>query len=183
MIQYGMRWPLASIDFEASALDDDSYPIEIGVAIWRGPMAPIVTWSSLIEPTPEWVRDGVWFEKAQKVHGISPADLIGAPRPQTVMATLSRFMTGIDAVVTDNVRWDGFWMRRLEDAAGMRAGLRIEGVIPRMEDMNVDARIGVSDYHSRHPRPHRAGPDATMQLAAMAAGLRRDVEFQEWRRN
>ena len=41
-------WPLAVIDFEASSLDDDSYPVEIGLALWPGPDEPIFGWSTLV---------------------------------------------------------------------------------------------------------------------------------------
>lgn len=180
MIQHGIRWPLATIDFEASALDRESYPVEIGLAIWRGPGAPISTWSSLIEPTPEWVRDGVWFEKAQRIHGISPADLVGAPRVGEVMAAANRFMADVGAVVTDNVHWDGLWMDRLADAAGIRPGFAIEGIVERLSGIDLDTRVGMTGYHARHPWPHRAGPDATAHLLGIAAGIGRRVDVEEW---
>lgn len=45
--------PLVVIDFEATALTLESYPIEVGIArIEDEDCCPIVSWSSLIAPAP-----------------------------------------------------------------------------------------------------------------------------------
>lgn len=180
MIQFGMRWPLVSLDFESSALDRDSYPVEVGVAIWRGPVLPIVTWSSLIRPTPEWVRDGVWYKAAQDVHGISPHDLVAAPTVHRVMADLRSVMSGLDEALSDNPYWENLWLQRLATAAGDVPHFTIGSLVSHLGGMDINARIGMCKYHSKHPRPHRAGPDALLTLTAIAAGMRRDVEIVEW---
>jgi hypothetical protein len=42
-----LSWPLYAIDFEASSLEDCSYPIEVGIAVWPACEAPILGWSTL----------------------------------------------------------------------------------------------------------------------------------------
>ena len=49
-----MNFPLIVLDFEASSLSDDSYPIEVGVALVLNSDGPIRVWSSLIQPCREW---------------------------------------------------------------------------------------------------------------------------------
>lgn len=46
----GLPWPVAAIDFEASSLDEDSYPIEVGLALWPAPGESILSWTALIQP-------------------------------------------------------------------------------------------------------------------------------------
>src|SRR3546814_17823227 len=61
-----IRWPLASIDFEASGLGEGTYPIDVGLAVWHGPDTPIRTWSTLIAPTPDRFARGVWKSEAER---------------------------------------------------------------------------------------------------------------------
>ena len=180
MIQYGIRWPLVSLDFESSALDQESYPVEVGVAMWAGPAAPIVTWSSLIRPAPEWVRDGVWFQAAQDLHGISPADLVGTPTAPEVMTNLNEVMRGRDEAISDNPYWEDLWLNRLAEASGVTPRFTVASRAERLRGLDVDVRIGMAKHHARHPRPHRAGPDALLVLTAIAAGMRREVEVVPW---
>lgn len=69
------RFPLVVMDFEASALTLDSYPIEVGVAIATTPSSSIETWSSLIAPAPDWDLASHWDPDAERIHGISRWDL------------------------------------------------------------------------------------------------------------
>jgi hypothetical protein len=59
-LRFPFRLPLAIIDFEASALTLKSYPIEVGVAIATSFSTPIVNWSSLIVPAPNWDLASQW---------------------------------------------------------------------------------------------------------------------------
>ena len=47
-------YPLVTIDFEASALTLQSFPIEVGIAIARGSSSEMEIWSSLIRPEVDW---------------------------------------------------------------------------------------------------------------------------------
>jgi len=171
MIRHGMRWPIAVLDFEASALDDESYPIEVGIAIWMDPESPIGTWSSLIEPTCEWVRDGVWFWEAQKIHGIAPGDLVGAPYAATVMARLNDLLGPVGSAISDNPQWETGWLARLSIAAGMKPAFAVDGVRARLEAIDPEMRRRIVDHMKRNPAPHRAGPDAQGFVEAIAHGM------------
>lgn len=58
-------------DVEASALEDDSYPIEIG---WC--FGDLVSDSFLIRPTEDWEQHGVWSWQSEEIHGIPQRDLL-----------------------------------------------------------------------------------------------------------
>ncbi|RRH73809.1 3'-5' exonuclease family protein [Falsigemmobacter faecalis] len=69
---------LLFLDFEASSLSQNSWPIEIGCS--RLINGQTVTRSSLIRPDPTWDLDD-WNPAAQKVHGIALNDLhVTVPR-------------------------------------------------------------------------------------------------------
>lgn len=55
-------WQVAALDLEASALGAGSYPIEVGVALVRGPLRTISNSALLIRPTEAWLQDGLWSE-------------------------------------------------------------------------------------------------------------------------
>jgi len=50
-----LSWPIVTLDFEASSLTDRSYPIEVGVSRWSRPDMPIMWWSTIILPHPDWM--------------------------------------------------------------------------------------------------------------------------------
>lgn len=174
MIQYGIRWPLLVVDFEASALDRESYPIEIGLARWDGPVAPIRIWSSLIRPASEWVRDGVWFESAQKIHGIAPGQLADAPGPEAVMRRLREVARGADTARSDNPQWDTFWMQRLETAAQMPSPFWIGHLREAVASLGATPRERLSEHVKANDRPHRAAADALLMTQAVAYAIELD---------
>lgn len=101
-----LPWPLAVIDFEASSLDEDSYPIEVGLALWPAPDAPILGWSALIHPAGNWVRRGHWSPASAKVHGIRGSDLLAHGRsPERVASALNEAL-GPDAVAACAAEWN-----------------------------------------------------------------------------
>ena len=63
-----LEWPLAVIDFEASALSIESYPIEVGIAIMANATADIEIWSTLIKPAPHWNMRAQWDPDAERIH-------------------------------------------------------------------------------------------------------------------
>src|SRR3546814_18468945 len=83
-----IRWPLASIDFEASGLGEGTYPIEVGLAVWHGPDTPIRTWSTLIAPPPDWVARGVWKSEAESVNQIDRGSIHYGQSPYEVVRHL-----------------------------------------------------------------------------------------------
>jgi len=116
-----LPWPLAMIDFEASSLDQDSYPIEVGLALWPGPDEPILGWSTLIRPARDWTRRGHWSPASAKVHGIRGSDLLAHGRsPKRVALALNEAL-GLAAVAwCDGGPYDAHWARALFKACGVR---------------------------------------------------------------
>lgn len=172
MRQHGMDWPIAVLDYEASSLDPElSYPVEVGIALWRGPVAPVIVWGSRIGPSPDWVRNGIWTQEAQDVHGIAPADLVDAPAPGEVLRRVNALLDGVPSVISDNPWWEEFWTHRIEAAAGACAAFVVDALRDRLSDAGARRRNAMADYLEAHPRPHRAKDDAARLVLGIAKGL------------
>jgi hypothetical protein len=107
------------LDFEASSLADDSYPIEIGWAAEDGS-----TEAHLIRPAPSWSD---WDPAAEAVHGITREQLRdeGEPHEQVARRTLEA-LGGHDLFVSAP-SWDGKWMSVLLRSVGLpRHALRLK---------------------------------------------------------
>ncbi len=109
------------IDFEASSLDQDSYPIEVGIACWPAPDEPVLGWSTLIRPAEDWTRQGHWSPASAKVHGIRGSDLVAnGHSPERVVAALNKAL-GPDGVAwCDGADYDEHWTGVLFKAAKIR---------------------------------------------------------------
>jgi hypothetical protein len=107
------------LDFEASSLSDDSYPIEVGWAAEDGSFE-----SHLIHPAPAWTD---WDECAEAMHGISRARLLAEGEPhETVAHRALQALQPHDVFVTAP-SWDGKWMSLLLRSAGLpRHALRLK---------------------------------------------------------
>jgi len=64
---------LIFLDFEASSLTPDSWPVEIGLS-WLADDGAIESHARLIKPHPTWSMDG-WSEDSAAVHAIPYAIL------------------------------------------------------------------------------------------------------------
>ncbi|MBJ3764614.1 hypothetical protein ILP92_17920 [Maribius pontilimi] len=60
--------PAYFLDFEASSLASNSWPVEIGIA--RVVDGAVVTESQLIKPHPSW-EEAAWSSESAEVHGLS----------------------------------------------------------------------------------------------------------------
>lgn len=161
--------PLVFLDIEASSLAPDSWPLEIGCA-WIGP-AGVETSEALIRPRPDWPLSA-WSAQAEKVHGISLAQLEAAGYSAETVAVATDAFIGVDLVST-NPHWDAVWLARLRgpERAPLRLRLLRSVAAERLDPAAAD-RFALALL--RRTAPHRAGPDA-MQLAmawAEAVALR-----------
>jgi hypothetical protein len=107
------------LDFEASSLNPDSYPIEVGWVMEDGREE-----DHLIRPAPTWTD---WDARAEAIHGISRATLTAEGQPHDRVAhRLIEALTGHEVFVTAP-SWDGKWMSLLLRAAGLpRHALRLK---------------------------------------------------------
>ncbi|MGV0820830.1 3'-5' exonuclease [Martelella sp. AMO21009] len=99
---------LMALDFEASSLSVESWPIEVGISWIEG--TQIQTWSSLIRPASSWERAD-WSKRSEAVHGISISDLETAPTVEDVVQQLMPKIEGF-ILVSDAPKLETHWLER-----------------------------------------------------------------------
>ncbi|MBI1495271.1 3'-5' exonuclease [Halocynthiibacter styelae] len=97
------------IDFEASSLSQDSWPIEVGVA-WLNETKVVIE-SKLIQPRPDWLESD-WNAESQNVHGIQRSELDDASPPDDVAKWLLETVGG-RPLFSDAPKFDQRWLNRL----------------------------------------------------------------------
>lgn len=165
-----LPWPIVTIDFEASSLDDGTYPIEVGVCRWTSPDASIEGWSTLIEPIPAWREHGSWSPSSQAVHGIRREELDSGMSPTRAIATLNQ-ITGGHPAFCDGGEHDLHWARMLSRASGIRPTWAIgdfDHVAMLLDQLGYR---GMLEWMDRAPPRHRARDDAERLMKALARGL------------
>lgn len=157
---------IAILDVEASALDTGSFPIEVGVAIARGPSEPIRVGAKLIRPTKEWLEIGVWSKSSEAVHGI-PLELVQqeGEAMESVCDWLNALLGNNTIVATDAPRYDQDWLDTLFAASGREQQFRIHDFQVLTRDFSADQHRQLNYLLGRDPPPHRADEDA-MRLAS-----------------
>jgi DNA polymerase-3 subunit epsilon len=91
---------LSALDLETTGLDWDKGDriIEACVQVWRlEDRKKLIDWTQLINPQGQRINP-----RAQKVHGISAADLIGQPHFEKVAPKISAMLGRSKAIVTHN---------------------------------------------------------------------------------
>jgi hypothetical protein len=161
----------AILDFEASSLSTQSWPIEIGLSWIQSDT--VQTWHSLIRPASEWnLAD--WSPQSAAVHGIPLSDLEDAPSASNVAQEFLNILEGRQ-LVSDAPEFEARWLSRLLTAGG-------EDQLPPIEDFDGVSFAMYSGYAldmvyetvERRPAPHRAGPDS----ARLARGWLRATRLQ-----
>ncbi|MBB4124285.1 hypothetical protein [Martelella radicis] len=164
---------LMALDFEASSLSAESWPIEVGISWIEGNQ--VQTWSSLIRPASVWNRAD-WSKQSEAVHGISMSDLETAPTVENVAQQLMPKIEGF-ILVSDAPRLETDWLSRLLGAARWAPsaitvedydavsfthfdGLALDFLYEKLERMRV---------------PHRAGADS----ARLASGWLKALQVRE----
>ncbi|WP_334162381.1 3'-5' exonuclease [Phenylobacterium sp.] len=106
------------LDFEASSLSDDSYPVEVGWVFEDGTEE-----AHLIRPAPAWTD---WDPTAEAVHGLSRATLEAEGEPHEAVASRMLDRLAGHELYASSPSWDGKWMSVLLRAAGLpRHALRL----------------------------------------------------------
>lgn len=161
-----MRYPIVIVDFEASSLGLDSYPIEVGAAIAVAPDKPLCVWTSLIQPAREWVSRGDWDAASERIHGISSASLAHGCAAKEVAEALNRIIGPIGHAYCDGGYYDGMWLERLYRAARIEANFALwdmSGLF--VLDRHLFRRF--SAILAETEAPHRAGEDAARLCSAL----------------
>ncbi|SMC47524.1 hypothetical protein [Primorskyibacter flagellatus] len=153
----------AALDFEASSLAPDSWPIEIGLSWLKDDI--VHTWSSLIRPALDW-NLSAWSTQSAAVHGLALEALHYAPTASTVVDEFLERLEG-KVPLSDAPEFDARWLSRLLQAGGCAS-------VPEVEDYHCVSFAHFSglaldmlyEYLGRHPAPHRAGPDSARLVRA-----------------
>lgn len=143
------------LDFEASGLDQASYPIEI--AFWQH--GQVHSWLILPEPTWEY-----WCTTAEGMHGISREDLLRYGKPVSTVAMEVNTVMSSHVVYSDAANWDDFWLHRLYEAANITPGFEIASIFMLLDPHERDSFLQEKDTLARSGayRHHRAGEDVKL---------------------
>lgn len=162
------------LDFEASSLGQDSYPIEIGWAAEDG-----TTEAHLIRPAPAWTD---WDPTAEAVHRLSRERLLAEGEAHGEVAHRTLEALAAHQLFASAPSWDGKWLSVLLRAAGLpRHALRLRdsdeacretvgevlgGRIPDAELELIAARLLATARRRVEVGPprHRALADAQAEL-------------------
>jgi hypothetical protein len=161
------QFPLVIIDFEATALSFQSYPIEVGVARTHTPAGSISTWSTLISPDASWDVTAQWDLRAQQVHGISRAELRRGLKPTEVMADLNAWIGDVACVWCDGGQYDLHWLMTLADAAHADPTFELHDLRIALS-YDTSLRDSYQAILNQSAPPHRAAPDAERICRALA---------------
>lgn len=142
------------MDIEASGFGDQSYPIEVGVALSNGKR-----FCSLITPPGNWTH---WSESAEDIHGISRRALFEHGRSLTEVCHELNEMLGGMELYSDAWSHDDRWLRKLFYTARVNPQFRLSAI----EFLASEQQIGVWDETKREVveeqklKRHRASNDA-----------------------
>jgi hypothetical protein len=180
------------LDFEASSLGRDSYPIEVGWAAEDGSSE-----AHLIKPAPPWTD---WDPAAEAVHGLTREQLRREGEPHEEVARRALDALGAHELFVSAPSWDGKWMSVLLRAAGLpRHALRLrdsdeahrEAVQEILWGQALDGDFGeivagIVEMARREveaaPPQHRALADARTELEIWRAVRRLSLEEARRRR-
>jgi DNA polymerase-3 subunit epsilon len=160
---------IAFIDFEASGLNDHSWPLEIGLS-WIEDDLEISTWSSLICPHQSWSDSG-WSNQCAGIHGISKEELLDAPDVRKVSEWFHEILDG-RIPLGDAQPYDQFWSNRLTEAAGRGGSSMIEHFDSHTNyNFNGIALDHVYKYLATHKAPHRAVSNTDRMARSWIKGI------------
>jgi len=146
------------LDFEASSLSDDSYPIEVGWVFEDGR-----TEAHLIRPAPQWTD---WDAEAEALHGISREALWAEGTPHDVVARRILEVLGPHTVYVSAPSWDGKWLSVLLRAAGLpRHAMRLKDTAEAHEAAAADALAAASPPNHLHAEVDEVLSDVVDALA------------------
>ncbi len=154
--------PMYIIDFEASGLGKDSYPIEVAWGDGKHPVA-----SFLLNPDHMngWTD---WDARSSEFHGIPRDRLVREGEdPKRVAEKMVKELAG-KTLYSDEPRYDNMWKDRLLKDSGYDPGLiriknlkyfldkMIKATCPKMNFTDL-----LEEFSAKTQNPHRAKPDVS----------------------
>ncbi|MEL6359731.1 MAG: hypothetical protein AAFR21_01500 [Pseudomonadota bacterium] len=161
--------PVAFIDIEASGLDPNSWPVEVGWVFNRSGDGDQDNNSDgaayLVAPADEWPMSA-WSDVAEGLHGLDIETLRSKGRSvRAVCDAIEDALCGM-TVYSDAPDWDGFWLMRLFSAAGRKVPFSLADFNQAIREPLL-LNPGLIETAERiAPRNHRAADDAR-HLAAL----------------
>jgi hypothetical protein len=147
------------LDFEASSLSQESYPIEVG---WAGEDSSGET--HLIRPAPGWSD---WDASAEAIHHIGREMLLNQGEPHEAVARRVLEALGPHDVYVTAPSWDGMWLSKLLRAAGLpRHALRLH----EADEAHVGAVIEVLGADPADPFARAEGLDLLFEARQSLLG-------------
>jgi hypothetical protein len=146
---------IAFIDFEASGLGPDSWPVEVGWA-HVGQEAH----SLLIQPHATWALDK-WNPVAERMHGLTIEGLqADGHAVADVCDALDRELIGAH-VYCDALLYDGFWLSVLYDAAVRAPKFELVDLQDLLSTISSPRDIARAEVlaDTSEPHMHRAAQD------------------------
>ena len=159
------------LDFEASSLWIESWPIEAGIT--RFEQSKPNTWSSLIKPAASWNKqDFNMFYSA--THRLSVKDLQDAPEATQVALTLIPHIAG-RTVVSDQPDYIQHWLAKLLQTAHLVHTQPVTSFDEAsIENFSDDGLRIIKETLSGQAEPSRAGPDSARLASGWEAALREE---------
>ena len=140
------------IDIEASGLEPESYPIELGWADTFGNSDGF-----LVRPLDDWTH---WDPVAESIHGIARDDLFQRGLDVVNAAERLNNMLGFETVFCDALGSDLFWISRLFDAANIEPSFRLADLYQLHKLLSDEHMLSLQHVLKKLPIPHRAQGDA-----------------------
>lgn len=154
-----MEHPSFFIDFEASGIAPDSYPIEVAV------VSANASFHALIRPARYWT---FWSFDSEDMHGISQDVLHrDGQAPKALAEQMNQLFSG--QVICSDSPQDVFWLDTLYEAAELEATFHLRPL------ESIVGREAASEIFRLLPtrKHHRALPDATALMNACSTFLAR----------
>jgi hypothetical protein len=156
--------PVFFVDFEASGIHPECYPIEIGIS------GPGLELSHLIKPIQAWTY---WDYNAQDLHGITREMLTEEG------VDIEWLCEQLNAHFAHQILWadsnyDGWWMESLFEVVGARPLFEVKNIFSLIDQSRLP------DYYSATGGKvaHRALPDA-QDLRACWLAYHRHIKNEE----
>ena len=149
------------IDIEASGLEPESYPIELGWADTLGNSDGF-----FVRPLDEWTH---WDPVAASIHGIARDELFERGLHVIDAAEKLNDMLGFETVYCDALDSDLFWISRLFDAANIEPSFQLADFHQLYKLLSKQHMLSLQRVLKDLPIPHRAQADAERYAKAVLA--------------
>ena len=161
------------LDFEASSLSPESWPIEIGLTRVDD-NGHLHTASKLIRPHKSWdIED--WSQASAEVHNIPFNVLMNTGEDAEDVARWALGQTQNHLILSDAPGFEKRWYNKLLETVGQYK-LQIHHIDSYFASTLENPGLSVAYEHlERTAVPHRAGPDSAIMAKAWVKGRKADA--------